>query len=121
MADEDITPRFSMLMPQPLRERLDAAAAADRRSAGSMARVLLEKALGEPLNGAEKATFGHDATRSPVTGIPYETGSGAHPPEVQDRLAMAAAGGRLSEMEAQRIVRGTTLEDAAQAAIEDLE
>jgi hypothetical protein len=124
MAEDALTSRrFTMVMPKPLRDELERAAAAVDRPAGYLARQLIAKGLNDPLNGAEKATFGSDATRSAVTGIPYETGSGAHPPEVQDRLAMAAAGGRLSEMEAQRIVRGDSLENSvadAAASIEDL-
>jgi hypothetical protein len=120
MADDNDT-RLHLRMPAELRSALDAAAAADGRSPGLMARRLLEKALVEPVSVVEKAVYGHDAQRSPVTGKIYEQGSGAHPPEVQDRLAMAAAGGRLTEAQAQRIVRGTTLEDEAAAAAASLE
>jgi hypothetical protein len=65
----DDTARLEVLVPQQLKDRLTADAAAADRSVSAQARVLLSKALDEPLNGAERATYGHDAVRSQVTGI----------------------------------------------------
>jgi hypothetical protein len=61
--------RFEMRLPPALRAELTRAAAVENRTAANMARHLIARGL-EPLNGAEKATFGHDAQRSPVTDRP---------------------------------------------------
>ena len=124
MADDtQLDAGFRLRLPQQLKDRLQEAAAADGRSAGSMARRLLARALDEPLNGAERATFGHDAVRSPVTGIPYEQGVGAHSPELQDRIAEAElkAGRPLAGHEVARILHGDGLDNAAADAAASLE
>jgi hypothetical protein len=114
--------RFEMRLPPALRAELTRAAAVENRSVANMARHLIARGL-EPLNGAEKATFGHDAQRSPVTGRPYESGSGALPRELQDKLvaAEAAAGRRLSEPEAQLLLHGDPVETAVAAAVKSIE
>jgi hypothetical protein len=109
--------RFEMRLPRPLRDKLERAAAAGDRSIGSMARQLIAKGLNDPLDGAEAATYGNDAVRSPITGVPYQSGSGALSREAQDKLVAAeqVAGRRLSEFEAQRLLN----RDNLQAAVED--
>jgi hypothetical protein len=121
MTDQSV--RFELTMPAAMRASLESAATADgNRSAARLARTLIQRGL-EPLNGAERATYGHDAVRSQVTGIPYEVGSGAHPPEVQDRLALAEVkvGRRLTEGEAQILLRSDPVEAALNQARANLE
>ena len=116
--------RFEMRMPQQLRDELErTAAASGGRSVGSLARELIAKGLNDPLNGAERATFGHDAVRSPISGVPYEQGVGAHSPELQDRIAEAElkAGRKLQGWEVARLIRGVTIEDEATDALRGIE
>jgi hypothetical protein len=44
---------------------------------------------GEPLSVLEQATFGVDALRHPITGVPLERGSGALPVKQQARNHLA--------------------------------
>jgi hypothetical protein len=124
MSDADA--KIELRLPAGMKDLLAKAAKAHDRPVASMARQLISRGLMglmEPLTPAEASTFGAAAVRSPVTGLPYQDGPGSVSHETQDRVALAAAaaGGRLSEAEAQRIVRGTTLEDEAAAAAASLE
>jgi hypothetical protein len=116
------TARLELLVPRGLKDRLQSHAAAEDRSVSSAARQLLSKAL-EPLNGAELATFGHDAERDPATGRCFEQGSGSYPRPIQSKIfAEEARRGRpLTGWEVAAIVRGNTLEDAATDAAKSIE
>lgn len=98
--------QVSVVLPRGLRSELERVAAAEHRTVSGQVRHIVAAAL-EPPGVVERAVYGADAVRSPVTGQMYEQGSGAHPPEVQDRLVRAteAAGvSRLGEAEARVII-----------------
>jgi hypothetical protein len=125
MADDVLDASFRFRLPrQQLEQLAEAAAAEGHRSMSSKVRQLVSKGL-EPPGVVERHVYGVDCERSAVSGKIYEMGSGSLPREQQDRLALAeqAAGRRLTQGEAQRLLRGDSLENSvadAAASIEDL-
>jgi hypothetical protein len=61
----------------------------------------------EPPSLTERATFGHDAVRDPVSGRIFELGSGCLPREQQALLfgAEAVKGSKLTELEARLLLQ----------------
>jgi hypothetical protein len=71
----------------------------------------------EPLTVDERRTFGVDAKRHPITGIPLERGSGALPAAAQARLHLRSIW-QIVEREAKQIflADGIAADKAAEAA-----